>query len=352
LTHSSPDKLREKPRVGLELSVTEMKNRGVPKVGVITLNWNNYADTSRLLNSLKSVTYPNLQIYVVDNGSTDGSASLLCKEFSGSSIKFVFNEDNLGFSAGCNRGIEVAMREECGYILLLNNDCIVRDPQFLDKAMTFAQATPDCGIVGGKILLWPDTDRIWSTGGYLTFWGAEKYIGLGEIDRGQYQQVEERKFISGALMLIKREVLDVVGMLPEVYFFGKEDWEYSTRTLKAGFKLFYCPDFTIYHEGSHSHRPTEPFYIYNSTLSKILYKKRNHGRLYFKVWMLSYSFYLKILFKPIFWARRRTYLRGIETSSLRKPMLIAMEDAPHTEAITLVLLNRFRERYRQQSQSS
>lgn len=313
-----------------------------PKIGLVTLNWNNYPDTARLLSSFASIRYPERVIYVADNGSVDGSMDRLEREFSNPEIVFIRNGENLGFSAGCNRAIERALRDQCAYVLLINNDCIVRDAEFIERAIQFAEENPTCGIVGGKILFWPDSDTIWSTGGYINRWGAETHIGHREVDQGQYDQVAERTFISGALMLIKRPVIERIGFLPEEYFFGKEEWEYSTRAIKAGFKLLYCPSFTIYHEASHSHVWTDPTYVYNGTLSKALYKKRNHGWLFFTIWLCSYWLYLALLFPFRYRLRKNLYVHGIEPSVLRFAMMSAVRDCLHTNAITRGILEEFR----------
>src|SRR6266404_5960850 len=320
-----------------------------PKVGVVILNWNNYRDTARCLDSFGSVTYANYLIYVVDNGSKDDSALRLGENFKNDYIRFILNPENLGFASGCNKGIAQALADGCEYLLLLNNDCIICDPGFLNKAVTLAEADPQCGIVGGKILFWPETNRIWSTGGYIKLWGAEKHIGHGEWDKGQYQEIKERKFISGALMLIKREVLGRIGMLPEEYFFGKEEWEYSTRAIKAGFKLLYCPSFTVYHEASHSHSAADPTYVYNGTLSKILYKKRNHSAIFFYTWLFVYWFYLRALYWPRVLLQRGIYQRSLDLKTIRRAMLMAVRDSLRTRTITRDLLDSFRQKYHRSS---
>jgi len=320
-------------------------NISSPKVGIVILNWNNYADTARLLQSMQTVTYASFVTFVVDNGSTDTSIEKLREEFTKEGTRFVLNGENLGFAAGCNRGIDQALAAGCDYVLLLNNDCIAHDPGFLDKAVALAEADTHCGIVGGKILFWPETNRIWSTGGYIKLWGAEKHIGHGEWDKGQYQEIKERKFISGALMLIKREVLGRIGMLPEEYFFGKEEWEYSTRAIKAGFKLLYCPSFTVYHEASHSHSAADPTYVYNGTLSKILYKKRNHSAIFFYTWLSIYWFYLRVLYWPRVFLQRGIYQRSLDLTTIRRAMLMAVRDSARTRIITRDLLDSFRQKY-------
>jgi len=314
-----------------------------PKVAIIVLNWNNYAASSRCITSLRDLTYPRYTIYLVDNHSTDDSMYKLTEEFKDmSNIHFIFNEANLGFAAGCNRGIKRALSEGCDYVLLLNNDCIVYKKDFLNDAITLAESDRQIGIVGGKILFWPDTKRIWSTGGYITFWSAEKHIGHGEIDKGQYDQITERSFISGALMLIKRDVLEKIGLLPEVYFFGKEEWEFSTRAMHAGYRLLYCPTFSVYHEASNSHEWTDPTYVYNGTLSKIIYKRRNLSKWQFWLWFLAYKIYVKYLFKLKYYLQQERYLQGVHPHTIRYAMLRAVKDAPYTDRITEEMLLQFR----------
>src|SRR5205823_7687354 len=131
-----------------------------------------------------------------------------------------------------------------------NNDCLLADPDFLERGVELGESDPRVGIVGGKILVWPDTHLIWSTGGHIGFWGGETHVGHLETDHGQYDRVVARGFISGAFMLIKRQVIEAIGMLPEAYFFGKEEWEFSTRAIGAGFTLLYQPSFRVYHESS------------------------------------------------------------------------------------------------------
>jgi GT2 family glycosyltransferase len=315
-------------------------------VGIVILNWNNYDVTSRCLHSLKDIEYSNHVIYLVDNASTDNSMERLKEEFSKEKlIIFIQNTSNLGFAAGCNSAISQALDDGCQYILLLNNDCIIGKKDFLNHAVSIGEGNPKCGIVGGKILFWPDIVRIWSTGGYISYWGGEIHIGYQEIDSGQYDVVLERKFISGALMLIKREVIENIGMLPDVYFFGKEEWEYSTCAIKAGYKLIYNPQFCVFHEASNSHDWIDPTYVYNGTLSKILYKKRNLPYLNFLIWWFAYAAYLVIFFPVKYNIQKNKYLKGIAFKTMRTTMQKALLDSIFIHKITEESLNNFRKKY-------
>jgi GT2 family glycosyltransferase len=143
-------------------------------------------------------------------------------------------------------------------------------------------------------------------------------------------------------MLIKREVLAAVGPLPEAYFFGKEEWEYSFRAAKAGFRVLYNPKMIVYHEASHSHCSTDPAYVYNGTLSHILFRKRNNGHLYYGAWILLYTLYLRFLFPIRFVLRKNRYIKGIKPGVIREAMLRALEDSKKTRVITRELLDTFR----------
>ena len=323
-----------------------------PKVGIVVLNWNNFNMTVRCLDSLMNITYPNYVIYLVDNRSEDGSGQALWECYkNSSSVRFVFNEKNLGFSAGCNKGIVRALEEECDYVLLLNNDCIIYKKDFLQYGVSLAESEPCCGIVGGKILFYPDTKRIWSTGGHITFLGGERYIGYREIDKGQYDRILKRGFISGALMLIKRKVFDKIGLLPEVYFFGKEDWEFSTHVRKTGFILLYHPCFSVYHEASSSHNWTDPTYIYNGTLSKILYKRRNFPIFAFRIWFFGYSLYLRYFFGLKYSVQKEKYLQNVSPDVLRWAMMEALINSQQVDKIDEENLNHFREKVKSMLQS-
>ena len=170
------------------------------------------------------------------------------------------------------------------------------------------------------------------------------FIGFGEIDNGQYDRIAERYFISGALMLIKRNVFKKIGLLPEVYFFGKEDREFSTRARKAGFQILYHPKFSVYHEASHSHETTNILYIYNGTLSRIIYHRRNSAHALFTLWILMYKIYLLFLFPLRYRLKKKKYLQGVSWDKLRKTMIDALRDAPRIKKITEKILIDYKNR--------
>lgn len=319
-----------------------------PKVGIVILNWNNYEDTSRCLESLENIDYPNYLAYLIDNGSDDGSRDKLDDEFANKKwVRWISNGENLGFAAGCNPGIDQALSDGCDYVLLFNNDCVAYRDDFLKYGVRTAESQPNCGIIGGKILYWANNDRIWSTGGEFNLWLDVRYIGHDEPDVGQYDEVSKRDFVSGALMLVKDEVFERIEYLPEEYFFGKEDWEFSLRANRAGFDLIYCPRFTVYHEASDSHDTSDPAFIYNGVASKILFKRRNMRTGKFYVWYSIYRVYIKYLLPIRYRFERGQFNQEVLPKLLFHAMEKAVEDAPDIESTS----REFIEGYQQPSMS-
>lgn len=180
---------------------------------------------------------------------------------------------------------------------------------------------------------------IWSTGGYVTFWCGEVHIGHRELDHDQYKQPMKRGFISGACMLVPSQVLWECGLLPEAYFFGKEEWEFSMTVHRAGYELWYDPDFSICHEASNSHRWTDPMYVYNGALSKALYKRRNMSGLSYFVWSYAYLTYLRLFFDLRFRILRTKYVQGIPPAVIREAEIQGLLDAADCTKVTESMLS-------------
>jgi GT2 family glycosyltransferase len=283
-------------------------NDSHPVVYAVVLSWNNYHDTQRCLESLQRVTYPNLKILVVDNGSTDGSGQRLREEFG--QHRYVFNEANLGFARGCNRGIRVALEgADCAYVLLLNNDMEV-EPDFLDPAVKMAEENASVGLVTGKILFGDRRNVIWQAGGHIDgvrIQGAPR--AWNEVDAGQCDAVCETNWGSGAMLLIPRKTMEIVGLLPEEYFFGSEEWDYSTSVRRAAMKIMYVPEFKGYHRAGGSYKAGHPVLIvYNGVRNKLIYAQKHLSAPAWLVWKQVFKFYLRFG-----WPRRAR--RGCQTEA-------------------------------------
>lgn len=221
-----------------------------PKVSIVILNWNGKKDTMLCLNSLSKLRYDNFETIVVDNGSTDGSVESLHKQ---PGITFIENKKNIGFAAGNNVGIRTALSKNTDYVLLLNNDTVC-DPDFLTHMVKTAESSIQTGIVCPKIYYFDQTDRIWSVGGKNIF----RTVILGDPTKGKkdtagrYQEDREIDYAWSCAMLIKRALLERIGLLDEDYFVSMEDIDYCKRAKDRGFSIYLSARAKVWHRVSSS----------------------------------------------------------------------------------------------------
>lgn len=244
------------------------------QVAVIILNWNGGEDTFECLTSLNRETDANKKIYLVDNASIDNSAFEIKKTFPDTNL--IKNSENLGFAAGNNIGIRAALSDGSDYILLLNNDTVVK-PNFLSELIRTAESDEKIGIVGPKIYFY-DSCILWFAGGMLNRrTGFTYHLGEDQVDSGQFNQTREVDFISGCAMLVKREVFEAIGCLDEDYYHSHEDADFCLRARTAGFKVFYVPKSIVYHKLARaSGGRRSPFYLYYRTRNHLLFKHKQH----------------------------------------------------------------------------
>jgi GT2 family glycosyltransferase len=206
-----------------------------PYVYIIILNWNQADDTIRCLDSLRTLAYKNFSVIVVDNGSRDGSPAKIKKEFP--DIRVIANKHNLGFAAGNNVGINYALKEEPDYIFLLNNDTKV-EPSLMRELITVAESDTRIGVVGAVNYSFNEPDKVTlvhTTFNWLT--GFTKREPLEAIANGHIVEPQEAHGVCGSSLLIKRGVIETVGLLDERFFIYYEDTDWCLRAGKAGFQV-------------------------------------------------------------------------------------------------------------------
>jgi len=249
-----------------------------PKVAIIVLNWNGWRDTIECLESLQCIKYPNYEIIVVDNGSTDDSVeklkewaikrwgpSLLAQkgreesEFQlrhgvllSTNIFLVQLPHNLGYAGGNNAGIRLALEHGATYIWILNNDTVV-DSYSLSEMVRIAETDPRIGVVGAKILFYENPDVIYETWADVILWAGLAFLhGYRKRDQGQLETTREVHFVSGACMLVRSETVESVGLIDESFFMYCEEVDWQIRMRKAGWKIVYCTSAKIWHKGGSS----------------------------------------------------------------------------------------------------
>ncbi len=221
-----------------------------PSVAVIVVNWNRRDDTLECLRSLTKMTYPNWRAILVDNGSSDGSVQAVRSAYP--KVKLIESLENLRYAGGNNLGIREVLDQNDEYCLLLNNDTVV-EPDLLDHLIGAAQEEENTGLVGPKILYHDRPDVIWFAGGvFKPVWGYVRHFGLRQIDDGRFDKRCHVSFLTGCALLIRRDVLETVGLLDEGFYLYSEDADYCRRAVNAGFRLIYEPAARIYHKVSRS----------------------------------------------------------------------------------------------------
>lgn len=224
-------------------------------LSILILNWNTREELRECLRSLEhqSCKGISVEVIVIDNASQDGSPEMVRQEFPW--VKLTVNPKNLGFSAGCNVGIREARGR---YLLLLNPDTLAQ-PGALANLLRFAEEHPEAGIIGAKLLN-TDGSLQYSARSFpnlLTGFFRDTPLGrlfpknrfnreylLQDWDHNSPREVD---WVSGAAMLLRREVIEKVGLLDERFFFSCEDVDLCYRAWQAGWKVMYCPDAVFIH---------------------------------------------------------------------------------------------------------
>lgn len=262
----------------------------MPLVYIILVNYNGYKDTIECVNSLKKISYKNYKIVVVDNASSDNSVEILMEELSNCMI--IESKKNIGFAGGNNLGIKYALNHNADYIMLLNNDTIV-ESQFLNDMINSFNVNNKIGIVGCKIMYYPEKNIIWYGGGYIDwfkFIGA--HYGMRQIDKGQCNNKKEIDFVTGCCMLVKREVFEKVDLLSEDYFMYFEDVDFCVKVKNAGFMIWYNPEAVIYHKvGLSSGGEESSFSIEWCTRNRLLFMNKYKNNVSKFNFMLSKAFF-------------------------------------------------------------
>lgn len=252
------------------------------KVSIIIPTYNLKKELLECLGSVTKQDYPNLEVVVVDNASTDGTVDAVVKKFPG--VKLVRNSKNLGVTGGRNAGIKNATGD---YLFFFDHD-MVAEPDMISELVKIAESDSKIGIVTPKIYYWEDKKRIWAAGTGVNTWTGQ-IVFRGGKDVGQYEKIEEVQ-VAPAAILVKRKVLDGIGGFDDVYFATYEDTDFCFRAKKAGFKTIYTPKAIACHK-----IPADYKFSMERLLSRTYFIGRN--RIIF-MQRFGKNFWLFLLFLP------------------------------------------------------
>ena len=225
------------------------ESRTVPKVFIVILNWNGLEDTLACLSSLEHLDYPNFEVIIVDNDSSDGSEEVLRERYGQHIV--VQSGANLGFAGGTNVGLRYALEHGADYAWLLNNDTLV-EPDALTELVKRMQERPDAGLCGSTLVYHHDRSRVQAYGGatYNKWLSTSRHIGQ-DAPRDEEVDAEEVEaqldYLVGASCLVSRPFLEEVGLMSEDYFLYFEEVDWAARA-KGRYKLAFAPKSVVYHK--------------------------------------------------------------------------------------------------------
>ena len=261
-----------------------------PLVSIVSVNFNQPGLTRIMMESLEKMTYPNWELLLVDNGSSQGDLRPLKKEFPW--VHLFLQEKNLGFAGGNNLAFPHCRGK---YVLMLNNDTEV-EPGFLFPLVELLENRPEVGVVSPKLFYFDQPEILQFAGTTpmhpITLRG--KKIGNGQRDNGQFDQIRETGFANGACMLLRKDLLDHVGYMYEPYFLYYEEHDLCSRIERAGFKIMFHPGSRIWHKVSASTGALSPLKTHYLHRNRLVYLRRNR----FGVTQLLASLYYWLVATP------------------------------------------------------
>ena len=243
------------------------------KLSIITINYNGLKDTCELLETLP-LEDNSLEVIVVDNASKENEASIIEQRYP--MVKVIRSPQNLGFAGGNNLGIKAAHGR---YLFFLNNDTVLRhQTSDIRPLIDRLESSDKIGAVCPKIRFSWEHHPI-QYAGYTPLSPItmrNHAIGFGEDDHGQYDTPHPTPYAHGAAMMVKREVIDKAGFMPECYFLYYEELDWSMMIRRAGYDIWYEPACTIYHKESQTTGQASALRTYYVTRNRLLFVRRNN----------------------------------------------------------------------------
>lgn len=244
-----------------------------PKVSIIILHLRDTAGLIACLSSLRALAYPDFEIILVHNGPPDPALDALAAAFPGGRAEALHTGRNAGFAAGNNAGIRRALGKGAEYVLLLNDDTEV-SPGFLDLLVEEAEKDPAAGMLGPQILYLSEPGRIAFAG--AGFDQASCSFSFPHADEPCAESGGAAPYgsdyITGCALLVKRAVLEKIGLLDERFFLYWEDGDWGLRAGKAGYRCLVVPAARIWHKVSASSGGNDsPFKAYHKAFSRLLF---------------------------------------------------------------------------------
>ncbi|MBL7790079.1 MAG: glycosyltransferase family 2 protein [Chitinophagales bacterium] len=284
------------------------------KLGLVTVLYNSESVLKDFFASLKSQTLQNFKLYLIDNSASIESTHLL-NTFLTEELLFEYEhivcKGNLGVAEGNNIGIRKSIEDKCEFTVLLNNDIIIENTDFLAQLLNL-HIKNEFDIIVPKIF-YPDRKSIWYAGGYF-----DRLRALGvhrnfkKIDDNLSNCNQLVTYSPTCFMSIKNSVFDTVGLMDSTYFVYTDDTDFVYRCIQLGIKLWYVPELVITHLVSVSSGGDDSkFYIFYSNRNKIYFIRKHYTGIR-KYISIGYHLLARVVFYLKFnSAQRQSLLNGL-----------------------------------------
>ncbi len=254
------------------------------KVLVLILSYDGRHLLEECLTSYLANDYPNFEVVVIDNGSTDGTKEWVEKNYP--QVTVLRSDKNIGYSGGFNFGLDYAFnKRNADYVLITNND-VKADSKVITELVKVAESAPMIGFVTGKVYYYGQPNTLQTVGKYECpiRWNGE-HIGNGEIDQGQYDKISERIFVDDIFTLVSKKLYIETGGYDTLFRFQAEEYDWQARAKKLGYKIYFTPYAKIWHKESMTIGKRSAFKAYydarNPMLVILLHKEPEFFRRYF-----------------------------------------------------------------------
>lgn len=225
------------------------------RTAVIICNYNKKEYVIKCVKSLKKQTVKSFDIYIVDNASTDGSPEEILSAF-GKEVTLLCNENNLGGSGGFDTGLRYVQNKGYEYFFLLDNDVIL-DEYCMERLCNDMEQNPDIGIMGAKILKMDYPDIIQEFGPMINYETVTFELCYGgEKDTDALPQLKDCDYVPACALIVRKKVIEEIGILPETNFIYYDDVEWCVRCHKAGYRVVANSSARVWHKGGAAINPT------------------------------------------------------------------------------------------------
>lgn len=237
-----------------------------PRVVQLVLSWNRRDDTLALLAALARSTYANASVIVLDNASTDGSVDTIRADFP--AVEILPLHENRGYAGNNNIGLRAALARGADWMFVLNDDVIVA-PDCVARLVAAAEGEAGVGLVGPMVYHFDEPGVIQSAGGRLDRRWRATHIARNQPDRGQFA-TRAVDWLSGCALLVRRTVVEEVGLLDERFFLYWEETDWCLRARRKGWRVLHVPGAKVWHKGVQRDYQPRPAVTYYTTRNRFL----------------------------------------------------------------------------------